>query len=184
MQILETIAGRSSAKKFGDHGLSIETIEGLLRCAARAPDHGLLSPWRFIVLLDEGRKVFADALESALRRRDPAVDAQTVERERSKAFRSPALIVVAAVITPHPKVPEIEQIAAVGAAVENLIIAAHGQGLATMWKTGGAAYDPTGKQALGLALQDHIVGFVHVGVPTEMKPVRSVDLDAVTRWVR
>ena len=74
--------------------------------------------------------------------------------------------------------------AAVGAAVENLIIAAHGQGLATMWKTGGAAYDPTVKQALGLALQDHIVGFVHVGVPTEMKPVRSVDLDAVTRWVR
>ena len=53
-----------------------------------------------------------------------------------------------------------------------------------MWKTGGAAYDPTVKQALGLALQDHIVGFVHVGVPTEMKPVRSVDLDAVTRWVR
>lgn len=184
MQTLTAIETRSSAKKFSDGSVSVATVEGLLRCAARAPDHGLLAPWRFVVLLDEGRKVFADALESALRRRDPAIDPQAIERERSKAFRSPVLIAVAAVTSPHPKVPAVEQWLAVGAAVENLILAAHAQGLGTMWKTGSSAYDPDVKRALGFAENDQIVGFIHVGVPLEMKPVRPVDIAQVTRWVR
>ncbi len=183
MQVLEAIEGRSSAKKFSDQGVPASTIESLLRCAARAPDHGLLAPWRFVVLLDQGREVFAAALESALRRRHPEADAETVSRERSKAFRSPVLIVVATSVSSHPKVPDVEQVLAVGAAIENLILAARAAGLGTMWKTGGAAYDPTVKHALGLADTDQVAGFIHVGWPTEMKPVRAVDIGGVTRWV-
>ena len=183
MQVLEAIEGRSSAKKFSDQGVPASTVESLLRCAARAPDHGLLAPWRFVVLLDEGREVFAAALESALRRRHPEADAETVSRERSKAFRSPVLIVVATTISPHPKVPDVEQVLAVGAAVENLILAARATGLGTMWKTGGAAYDPAVKSTLGLDESDQIAGFIHVGWPTEMKPVRTADITAVTRWI-
>ena len=183
MQVLEAIEGRSSAKKFSDQGVPASTIESLLRCAARAPDHGLLAPWRFVVLLDQGREVFAAALESALRRRHPEADAETVSRERSKAFRSPVLIVVATSVSSHPKVPDVEQVLAVGAAIENLILAARAAGLGTMWKTGGAAYDSTVKHALGLADTDQVAGFIHVGWPTEMKPVRAVDIGGVTRWV-
>lgn len=183
MQVLEAIEGRSSAKKFSDQSVPASTVESLLRCAARAPDHGLLAPWRFVVLLDEGREVFAAALESALRRRHPEADAETVSRERSKAFRSPVLIVVATTISPHPKVPDVEQVLAVGAAVENLILAARATGLGTMWKTGGAAYDPAVKSTLGLDESDQIAGFIHVGWPTEMKPVRTADITAVTRWI-
>ena len=76
-----------------------------------------------------------------------------------------------------------EQVLAVGAAIENLILAARAAGLGTMWKTGGAAYDPTVKHALGLADTDQVAGFIHVGWPTEMKPVRAVDIGGVTRWV-
>lgn len=183
MHVLEAIEGRSSAKKFNDQDVPASMVETLLRCAARAPDHGLLAPWRFVVLLGEGREVFAAALESALRRRHPEADAETVSRERSKAFRSPVLIVVAATIASHPKVPGVEQLLAVGAAVENLLLAARAAGLGTMWKTGGAAYDSVVKTALGLVESDHIVGFIHVGWATEMKPVRSADCTPLTRWV-
>lgn len=183
MHVIDAIEGRSSAKKFSDQEVSVETVEQLLRCAARAPDHGLLAPWRFVVMLGDGRKIFADALEAALRRRDSAVDPETVERERSKAFRSPVLIAVATSAKPHPKVPAMEQSLAVGAAIENLILAARALGLGTMWKTGGSAYDLGVKHALGFADGDEIAGYIHVGVPIEMKPVRPTEVSAVTRWI-
>ena len=63
----------------------------------------------------------------------------------------------------HPKVPQIEQVIAVGAAVQNLILAAHGLGYGSMWKTGAAAYDPGVKAAVGLQAHDHIVAIVHLG---------------------
>jgi nitroreductase len=61
------------------------------------------------------------------------------------------------------KVPEIEQVIAVGAAVENLVLAAHALGYGVMWKTGAAAYDSRVKAVLGLQPDDHIVAILHLG---------------------
>jgi len=63
----------------------------------------------------------------------------------------------------NPKVPEIEQVIAVGAAAQNLILAAHDLGYGVMWKTGAAAYDSDVKAVVGLKEHDHIVGIIHVG---------------------
>ena len=63
----------------------------------------------------------------------------------------------------YDKVPEIEQVLAVGAAVENMLLAAHAMGLGVMWKTGAAAYDAGVKAAVGLAPVDHIVAILHLG---------------------
>jgi nitroreductase len=88
---------------------------------------------------------------------------EQVLSDRDKVLRSPTLIVVGCSVREHPKVPEIEQIVAVGAAAENLFLAAHGLGYGVMWKTGAAAYDPDVKATLGLNPSDHIVGIIHVG---------------------
>ncbi len=85
--------------------------------------------------------------------------------EREKALRAPLLIVVSAKVVRGHKVPEVEQLLAVGAATQNLVLAAHAQGLGAMWRTGAAAYDPMVKQALGIDPDDGIVGFVYVGTP-------------------
>ena len=96
MQVLEAIETRSSAKKYTDAVPSREQVEAVLRAAVRAPDHGLLAPWRFAVMQGESRALLGDAMAAALRERTPEADAETLERERSKAFRSPVLIAVAA----------------------------------------------------------------------------------------
>jgi nitroreductase len=84
--------------------------------------------------------------------------------EQEKFERSPAIVLAACVLDrTKTKVPEIEQIIAVGAAVENLFLAAHAMGYGVMWKTGAAAYDPAVKALVGLRPDDHIVAILHLG---------------------
>ena len=177
------IAARRSTKRFSDLPLSRADIEALLQAAVCAPDHGQLAPWRFTVLQGEARGVFADALAEALRRRMPEVADEAVAREREKAFRSPVLIVVSAHAEPHPKVPAVEQWVAVGAAIQNLWLAAVEMGLGLAWKTGNPAYDPVVKEALGVPEGDAIIGFLHVGTPLATAPPRTPDATSRTRWL-
>lgn len=177
------IASRRSTKRFSDIPPARAQLEALLRAAVCAPDHGRLAPWRFAVLQGASRALFADALEAALRGRMPEVEADAVEREREKAYRSPVLIVVSAHAEPHPKVPEVEQWVAVGAAIQNLWLAALETGLGVAWKTGNAAYDPAVKRALGIPEGDAIIGFLHVGTPLASAPPRAVEFESRTRWL-
>jgi len=181
--VLAAIEGRRSTKKFDDRPPTRAQLESLLRAAVCAPDHGKLAPWRFTVLQGASRGLFADALAAALRLRMPEVADDAVEREREKAYRSPVLIVVSAHAEPHPKVPAVEQWVAVGAAIQNLWLAAVAQGLGAAWKTGNAAYDPVVKQALGVAEGDAIIGFLHVGTPLASAPPRDPEFAGRTRWL-
>jgi len=181
--VIETIVSRSSTKKFSDEAVSRDDIEAMLTAAVRAPDHGMLAPWRFIVLQGESRAILGSAMSAALRSRMPEADAETLDREASKAWRSPVLIVVVAELKAHPKVPEVEQLVAVGAAIQNLWLAAHSMGYGAAWKTGSHAYDSGVKNALGLRPEDHVIGFVHVGRPISKAPVRPADFAAQTKWL-
>ena len=182
-ETLALIAGRRSTKRFSDDLPAQSLIESLLQAAVSAPDHGLLAPWRFLVLQGDARALLGDAMAAALRTRMPEADEEALARERGKAFRSPVLIVVSVRPVAHPKVPEIEQWVATGAAVQNLWLAAVSLGLGLAWKTGSAAYDPGVKRALGLADEDGVVGFLHVGTPLVQSSARPVDAASRSRWL-
>lgn len=181
--VIELIVSRSSTKKFSDEPVSRSDIEAMLTAAVRAPDHGLLAPWKFVVLQGDSRNLLASAMRSALRARMPEVDADALDREGSKALRSPVLIAVIAETKMHPKVPEVEQVVAVGAAIQNLWLAAHSLGYGAAWKTGSHAYDAGVKKALGVSSEAQIIGFVHVGRPLQKAPVRSADFAGRTIWL-
>lgn len=135
--------------------------------AVRAPDHGRLRLWRFIVLRSEDRAAFGELLADHTRRTKAAVSDEALERERRKAFRAPLIVVVAAIVTPEGKVPAIEQMLSAGAAAQNMLHAAFALGFNAVWKTGGPAYDPQVKTALGLEPKDAIVGFLYMGTDAE-----------------
>lgn len=181
--VIEAIVSRSSTKKFSDDAISRSDIEAMLTAAVRAPDHGMLAPWRFIVLQGESRAILGSAMRAALQSRMPDADAEALDRESSKAWRSPVLIVVVAELKAHPKVPDVEQLVAVGAAIQNLWLAAHSMGYGAAWKTGSHAYDVGVKSALGLRADDQIIGFVHVGRPVSKAPVRQAEFVARTTWL-
>jgi nitroreductase len=170
MQTIDALLRRRSARALTAPAPDSGAVELMLASAVRAPDHGRLRPWRFVVVRETERVRFGELLAAHLRRTQPAASAQAVERERDKALRAPLIIVVAAHLDPAiAKVPEIEQTLSAGAAAQNIMLAAFALGFNAMWKTGGAAYDAHVKQALGLEPGDAIVGFLYIG--TEAPPV-------------
>ncbi|HUX73955.1 MAG TPA: nitroreductase [Steroidobacteraceae bacterium] len=164
MELIDAITTRASAARLTAPGPTAEHLAVLIDAANHAPDHGRLRPWRVIVLEGERRACFVAAVVEARRRRAPPPTAQQLLAEREKFMRAPALLVVGCVVRrDQPKVPEIEQVLAAGAAAQNLILAAHALGYGAMWKTGPAAYDAAVKASIDLGAQDHIVAIVHLG---------------------
>jgi nitroreductase len=163
MDAIEALNTRTTAKTYGENAPSKEELAIVLQAAVRAPDHGRLRPWRFMIIEGDQRRKFGDMLADSALRRIPGLSAGDLQRERDKAMRAPLIIVVACRIVPGTKIPVIEQILAAGSAAQNMLLALHAQGFAAAWKTGEAAYDPAVKRALGLAADDHLVGFVYTG---------------------
>jgi nitroreductase len=182
MNLLEAIQTRTSALKLSEPAPSREDIERIIKAGTRAPDHGRLRPWRFVVLEGDARKRLGDAMANVLKAKMPEVQEAQLAAEAAKPLRAPAIIAVGAKIT-KGKIPEIEQVAAVAAAIQNMFLAAHALGYGVMWKTGAAAYAPGVKELLGFAPEDHIVGFLYLGKNAAPGPLVEAPLENVVRWL-
>lgn len=185
MHAIDLLLHRRSAKTLGEPGPDEAALELLLASGARAPDHGRLRPWRFIVIRGPARARFGEVLAEQLRRARPTSNSDALERERLKAFRAPLIVAVAAVKDAHATVPMIEQVLCAGAAAENMLLAARALGFNGVWKTGGAAYDDEVKRALGLEPADALVSFLYIGTApddAENSPARTNWRERVTYW--
>jgi nitroreductase len=176
MLAIDALLTRSSAKTLGRKNIPPEHLQIALEAAVRAPDHGRLRPWRFMVIEGDALRHFGEVLAKAAKLRNPQASDAEITRERDKALRAPHIIVVACRIVTSAKVPEVEQILAAGAAASNLMLALHAQGYGAMWKTGLPAYDPTVKTAIGLAATDHIIGFIYAGDDPEYSPAKRASV--------
>ena len=124
------------------------------------------------------REKLGDAMANCLRARVPNSPQEHLDAERGKALRAPTIVVVGAKIS-KGKIPEIEQVGAAHAAVQNMLLAAHALGYGAMWKTGAAAYDAGVKALVGLTPEDHIVGLVYLGTILTAGPLVEAPLEPV-----
>ncbi|MBI2379313.1 MAG: nitroreductase [Gammaproteobacteria bacterium] len=161
-----------------------EALERMFQAALRAPDHGALKPWRFLVVEGEGLMRLGEAMADAAVADNPALGQDKLDKARQNPLRAPMVIVAAARVVEHPKVPAVEQLLSAGAAVQNLMLAAHAQGYAAMWRTGDLAYSRRFMDALGLAPDERIVGFIYAGTPTgpAREPLPPVLAEHVRHW--
>jgi nitroreductase len=152
------------------HGPSPDELRDLLTIAARVPDHGRLTPWRFIVFEGEARETAGDAIVAAFLADQPDASADKIASERQRLARAPLVIGVVSTAVAHAKIPDWEQQLSAGAVCMNLLIAAKAMGYAACWLTEWYAYDRRVLQALGLQPGERMAGFVHIG-KTEAAPV-------------
>ena len=158
-------------------------LDTLLTIASRVPDHGKLTPWRFLVIEGDARDRVGDLIASAFSADEPGADAERVATERRRLARAPLVIGVVSSARPHAKIPRWEQTMSAGAVCMNLIAAANHMGFVTAWLTEWYAYDRRILDGLGLAAEEEIAGFIHVGHADETpadRP-RPALADIVTR---
>ena len=169
MQAIDLLLTRRSARALTEPGPDAAALDLILASAARAPDHGRLRPWRFLLVRGEARLRFGALLGAHLLREHPGTSEESLERERAKALRAPLIVAIAAHLDAGVKIPAVEQLLACAAAAEAMMLASVALGFGAMWKTGSAAYDAQLRAALGFAATDAIVGFLYLG--TELAPV-------------
>ncbi|OAI43951.1 hypothetical protein AYO42_01215 [Rhizomicrobium sp. SCGC AG-212-E05] len=150
-----------SAKAMKAPGPSKKQLEDILQAGARAPDHGKLFPWRFIVFEGKGRERFGDILAEAME--GEGERAKQVEEERGRLLRAPLVIGVISAAREQHKIPVWEQELSAGAVCQNILIAATALGFVGNWLTEWYAYHPDVKAKMGLKPGERVAGFIYIG---------------------
>lgn len=172
LSLLETRRS-SSAKAMTGPGPSGDQLDRLLNIAVRVPDHGKLTPWRFIVFEGEARERAGRIVAERYNELHPNHGEETLDVQRKMFSRAPCVIgVVSMATTDHPKIPEWEQLMSAGAVCQNLLVAATAMGLGAQWISGWFAYDRQVLTALGLADSERIAGFIYLGTPAQLQEDR------------
>lgn len=170
MDAIVALTQRASVTKLEEPAPSAQQLEILLKSAARAADHGLLRPWRFMTITGPGREALGDLFCRAALRERPELSEPLLTRLRNTPMRAPMLLVVVACLQEGSKIPEIEQMLSAGAAAQNIVTAAYAQGLGAIWRTGDMAYSKHVLEGLGLAANERVIGYLYLGTPVDGLP--------------
>lgn len=173
-----------SANSLTDPGPNPEELELMLRAATRVPDHKKLVPWRFLLFQGEARAAFGKALAEICREEQNDTGAFRLENEEKRFLRAPLVIAVISRVVKNPGAPEWEQILSVGAACQNLILAATALGYGANWITEWYGYSEGVRRLLRLAPNERVAGFVYVGTAREKPDERERPnlADIVAAW--
>jgi len=138
-------------------------IAKIIAAASRVPDHGRLAPWRFIVYRGEAREEIGRKLAALAEEREGPLPVGRRNQELTRFSRAPVVIGVVSTPKEHPKIPDWEKFLSGGMAAMNLILAANALGYRTNMITNWYSEVPEGRAILGLAPDERVIGFVHIG---------------------
>lgn len=164
LSLLET---RRSAKprELVGPGPSAAELDRMLTIAARTPDHGQLTPWRFVTVAEDQRDAFGAILRHALVEHDPCATVAHHQKEDDFAHYAGQLIVLVSAAVPDRKIPLWEQELSCGSAAMNLLLAATALGYVAGWVTGWRTYSERVREAF-CGPGERIAGFVFIGHPS------------------
>ncbi|WP_442966468.1 nitroreductase family protein [Psychrobacter sp. PL19] len=186
-QLINWIKSRRSIGNLSIPAPTHTQIEAAIECAATAPDHKKLQPWRFIITEGNARHqlghAFLAAAEAKAAREGEVLSEKTQQKTYNMPLRAPVIITVVTQMQDHKKVPFFEQMLSAGAAIQNLILALKAQGFSTVWRTGLLCNEPAVKEYFGVAADDYVTAFVYTGTSPCDKPVRKpIDIEPLLRF--
>lgn len=167
---LLTTRQNTSPKRLVEPGPDPHQLDLILTSAAAAPDHGLLSPWRLVMVPAHRRVDLAEAFALALIDRDPCANLNQIEDAREKAYRAPCLMLAIARLGPcEPPTPELERMICMGAAIQNILLSAHSLGLGSGLTSGQAMGSQRIRALFKLTVGEEAVCFINIGTISQLK---------------
>lgn len=167
-------------KRLAAPGPDEAALREIIGAALTAPDHCGLRPWKFLLVSTGQRERLGDLFAREKLEHEPGACAEDVDKERARAHNAPTLIaVLLEKVEGHPKVPVSEQLVSLGAAVQNLLLAAHAKGFGAMLTSGRKVASPMIQSAFCANPSQMLIGFISIGTPTEMpRPRRETHIEA------
>jgi len=166
--------------------ISTEIIQTILENANWAPTHRLTEPWRFTVFSGPGLKrlaVFQAELYAQMTGKDNSFDEKTYHKLQTKPLLASHIISIGMKRDHKKSVPEIEEVAAVACAVQNMYLTAAASQIGCYWTTGGVTYMEEAKSFFELGPDDKLMGFMYLGIPSSKWPQgRRKPISDKVRW--
>lgn len=188
-EIEHVITHRRTVKPANMNGKKIEDaiVQELLQLADWAPTHGHTEPWYFVVYAGEKARVFAADHAEMYKSFTPSAQyiQGNYEKLKTQADLASHVIAICMKRGSNPKIPEIEEIAAVSCAVENIWLGATAKQIAAYWGSGGMTYHPAMQDYLGLGDDDKVLGFLYLGYSEEAPRTgrRVKPLEEKVKWM-
>ncbi len=176
-EMLHRLATRRSApaQALTGPGPDPDQVTDILTLGARTPDHGKLTPWRFVVMGTETRAGIAERLAVMATQKGLPPKAVAV---LAKLTAAPTTVLVISTAAPGLK-PVWEQELSAGAVCMNIEHAASALGFASSWITDWYSYDAEAAALFGVTEGEKVAGFIHIGTAGE--PLLERDRPDVTR---
>lgn len=170
MTLLDLLQHRRSNKQFGETAPNAEQLENILKAALRAPDHGRLKPYHFVVIEKSGMPKLREYLLAAAL--EFAMDEKNTLKAEKIANQAPLVIgMVAKIKHDLPKVPAWEQMISAGCAGYAMQLAANAQGFETVWISKKWVDGSALREAFGCEAGDKIIGLLLIGSPKEKEEI-------------
>ena len=184
----QLIRNRRSTKPASMNKKPIEQsdIRELLALADWAPNHANTEPWRFIVYEKEGLQRFC--FEHAELYKSTTSSEQFTEAKYNnllQLYRTVSHTIIVYMKRSEPaKIPVVEELAAVAAAIQNILLGAQAAGISVLWSTGGMTHQPAFKQFLGLSNEDTVMALLHMGYSEQpaKEGTRKIPMEEKINW--
>lgn len=183
----EVIQNRRSIKpeNFKPRKVLPDMITEVLNNARWAPTHGMTEPWHFVVFQDGAIKDLGEFMAETYK--NSCEQNNFVEKKYEKFKNRPLLSSVVIAICmkrqESAKIPEIEEVAAVACAVQNMHLTATAYGLGGYWSSGNVSYSDEMKSYLNLTPADQCLGLFYLGYPSiEWPTSHRQPLEYHTEW--
>ena len=162
MEILEAIQGRRSVRRFAERPVEEEKLQAVLEAARQAPSWANLQCWRFVVV----REAAARTRISELSYVESYMAPKGYRANPAQTALAQAPVVLVACADPEQSGRlggQTYYLTDVGLAAQNLMLAAHAQGLGTVFV--GVFDEPALRTLLGIPPHIRIVGLFPLGYP-------------------
>ena len=203
MDTYEALLHRRSVRKYLKDPVTLELVKKIMTAAIWAPSGSNSQPWRFHVAMDEKRDELLQVLIEASGPDAPSVEeydklVEKVENVRSsllnqkgwtetglrrmsnegasfirfgsiRFYQAPVIIIVA-----KPTAIGGTSNMSIGAAVQNILLAAHAEGLATCWLGMPLVYGDRIREVLDIPQNEALVTSISLGYPDKSSIINTV----------
>lgn len=182
MNTLDLLTTRRSTKQLTTPGPNQEQIALMLQAATQVPDHGLLLPFRFVVITGESAlQRLSDTLVQAVD--ELALGEEGMKKAERIGNMAPTLIAVLAAAKADNAIPVWEQHLTAGCAAYAIQLAAKAQGFDSVWLSGKWVDSESLREAFACKTDDKIIALLPIG--TAKSPVdeaKNTELDDLVQY--